>query len=129
VRSDTWSAEHCHVVRDSRIDIVDETFVAAPPAVIRAQLDDEAWTGRVWPHVRREVVRDRGVKGVRWTVTGQVVGEMEVWIEPWWEGAVVHHYLRGHRQPDAPRDVATRHVLRWKQAVHGLKDRLEGNSL
>lgn len=116
-------------MKDTRIDVVDETFVDAAPGVIRAQLDDQAWADQVWPHVRREVVRDRGVKGIRWTVTGQVVGEMEVWIEPWWEGAVVHHYLRGHRQPTAPRDVATRHVLRWKRAVHGLKDRLEDNSL
>jgi hypothetical protein len=116
-------------VKGARIDIVDDTFVDAPPAVIRAQLDDEAWARQVWPHLQREVVRDRGLKGIRWTVTGQVVGEMEVWIEPWWEGAVVHHYLRGHRQPAAPRDVAMRHTLRWKRAVHELKDRLEGKSL
>jgi hypothetical protein len=54
---------------------------------------------------------------------------MEVWIEPWWDGAVVHHYVRGTRGEGAPRDVALRHTLRWKRAVHGLKDRLEGKSL
>ena len=82
----------------------------------------------VWPHLRLHVERDRGVKGVRWVVTGQVDGEMEVWIEPWWDGAVVHHYLRGTTGPRAPRDVAARHTLRWKLAVHALKDSLERTS-
>ncbi len=112
-----------------RVDIVDDTYIRADPAAIRAQLDDEAWAGRVWPHLERTVARDRGAKGVRWTVTGQVVGEMEVWIEPFWDGAVVHHYVRGVRGPRGPRDVAVRHTLRWKRAVHGLKDLLEGKSL
>lgn len=113
-------------VRDRRIDIIDETFIRAAPQVVRASLDDEAWTEQIWPHLSREVTRDRGVKGVRWSVTGQVVGEMEVWLEPFRDGVVVHHYVRGTRGPRAPRDVATRHTLRWKRAVHGLKDRLEG---
>src|SRR5690242_17832469 len=117
------------VMRAGRIDIVDETFIAAPPQVLRRQLDDEAWAARVWPHLTRTVLRDRGLKGVRWTVTGQVEGEMEVWIEPFWEGAVVHHYVRGRAGRGAPRNLALRHTLRWKRAVHALKDRLEGNSL
>jgi hypothetical protein len=112
-----------------RVDIVDETYIRADPAAIRARLDDEAWADQVWPHLERSVARDRGVKGVRWTVTGQVVGEMEVWIEPFWDGAVVHHYVRGVRGTRGPRDVAVRHTLRWKRAVHGLKDLLEGKSL
>jgi len=112
-----------------RVDIVDETYIRAAPVVIRAHFDDEAWTAGVWPHLERTVARDRGVKGIRWTVTGQVVGEMEVWIEPFWDGAVVHHYVRGIRGPRGPRDVARRHTLRWKRAVHGLKDFLEGKSL
>ncbi|WP_270889114.1 hypothetical protein [Pedococcus sp. 5OH_020] len=116
-------------MRSRRIDIVDDTFIRASPGAIRAQLDDQAWAARVWPHVSRTVLRDRGILGVRWAVDGQVVGEMEVWIEPWWDGAVVHHYVRGTPGPRAPRDVAVRHTRRWKLAVHLLKDRLEGNTL
>ena len=112
----------------TRIDIVDETFIRAAPGLVRASLDDEGWSSRVWPHLSRAVTRDRGVKGVRWSVTGQVVGEMEVWLEPFRDGVVVHHYVRGSRGPRAPRNVATRHTLRWKRAVHGLKDRLEGGT-
>jgi hypothetical protein len=115
-------------VRDPRIDIVDETFIRAAPQVVRDSLDDQTWTAQIWPHVTRAVIRDRGVKGVRWSVTGQVVGEMEVWLEPFRDGVVVHHYVRGTRGPRAPRDVATRHTLRWKRAVHELKDRLEGGT-
>ena len=51
-------------------------------------------------------------------MTGQVEGEMEVWIEPFRDGAIVHHYVRGDRGARAPRDVTTRHTLRWKRAVH-----------
>jgi hypothetical protein len=108
-----------------RVDVADDTFVGAAPERIRASLADERWLDGVWPHLHRTVVRDRGVKGVRWTVTGQVEGDMEVWIEPFWDGAIVHHYLRGTAAAGAPRDVTTRHTLRWKRAVHALKDALE----
>lgn len=114
--------------RTSRVDVVDDTFIRATPERIRASLDQE-WVASVWPHLRVRVRRDRGVKGLRWAVTGQVEGEMEVWIEPYWDGAIVHHYVRGTRAARAPRDVATRHTLRWKRAVHRLKDLLEGSGL
>ncbi len=115
-------------MRDPRVDIIDETFIRVSPDVVRATLDDEVWAARAWPHLSRRVSRDRGVKGVRWEVTGQVVGEMEIWLEPFRDGVVVHHYVRGTRGPHTRRDVATRHTLRWKRAVHGLKDRLEGGT-
>ena len=88
-------------MRSRAVDVVDETFVDADPARVRAALAQDSWCDSVWPHLRRELLRDRGPKGIRWTVSGQVVGEMEVWIEPWWEGALVHHYVRGTRGPGA----------------------------
>ena len=115
--------------RAAGVDIVDDTFIRATPARIRAGLDDREWTRSVFPHLAMTVQRDRGAKGVRWRVDGQVVGEMEVWIEPFWDGAIVHHYVRGTRGARAPRDVALRHTLRWKRAVHRLKDTLEVPSL
>jgi len=113
----------------ARVDIIDETYLRAAPAVVRGWFDDDDRLDRLWPHLQRTLVRDRGVKGLRWTVVGAVVGEMEVWIEPVWDGAIVHHYVRGERGPGAPPDVAVRHQLRWKRAVHALKDRLEQGTL
>ena len=113
----------------ARVDIIDETYLRAAPAVGRGWFDDDDRLDRLWPHLQRTLVRDRGVKGLRWTVVGAVVGEMEVWIEPFWDGAIVHHYVRGERGPGAPPDVAVRHQLRWKRAVHALKDRLEQGTL
>jgi hypothetical protein len=110
----------------SRVDLVDETFIRATPEQVREQFADAGWLGSLWPHLAVNVVRDRGVKGIRWEVTGQVVGDMEVWLEPWRDGVIVHHYLRGVRGGRAPRDVGARHTRRWKAAVHALKDRLEG---
>ena len=112
-----------------RVDIIDETYIRADPALIRAHFDDGARLDRIWPHLQRELVRDRGAKGLRWSVDGAVVGEMEVWIEPFWDGAIVHHYVRGTKAPGAPSDVAARHQLRWKRAVHALKDVLEHPTL
>ena len=52
---------------------------------------------------------------------------MEIWLEPWGDGVVLHWYLRA-----APARVVRRlereraaRVLRWKEQVHSLKDRLE----
>ena len=113
----------------ARVDIIDETYLRAAPTVVRGWFDDDDRLDRLWPHLQRTLVRDRGIKGLRWTVVGAVVGEMEVWIEPFWDGAILHHYVRGERGPEAPRDVAARHQLRWKRAVHALKDRLEEGTL
>ena len=110
----------------TRVDVVDETFIRASPERVRDQFADARWFGSLWPHLTLTLVRDRGVRGIRWDVTGQVVGEMEVWLEPWRDGVIVHHYVRGTRGERAPRDVGVRHARRWKAAVHALKDHLEG---
>ncbi|HYO85189.1 MAG TPA: hypothetical protein VES01_01830 [Dermatophilaceae bacterium] len=109
----------------ARIDIIDDTFVAAPPTVLAPLLHHPANQLTWWPHLRLELIRERGVKGAEWVVQGQIEGTMEIWLEPFWEGAVVHHYVRGLTTPGAPPDEGRRHVRRWKQAVTRLKDLLE----
>lgn len=111
------------------VDIIDETYIRAAPAAIREQFDDERALARIWPHLAISLVRDRGLKGLRWRVDGAVVGEMEVWIEPFWDGAIVHHYVRGQASSSAPSDIVARHRLRWKRVVHALKDSLEDPSM
>ena len=84
------------------VDIIDETYIRAAPAAIREQFDDERALARIWPHLAISLIRDRGPKGLRWRVDGAVRGEMEVWIEPFWDGAIVHHYVRGQASSSAP---------------------------
>jgi hypothetical protein len=84
---------------------------------------------------------DRGDSGMRWTVTGDLVGSCEVWLEPYGDGVIVHYYLRaeptrrGSRtepvdtRPARARRLAVRvgreHTARWKSLINALKDELE----
>ncbi|MCT2584090.1 polyketide cyclase / dehydrase and lipid transport [Actinophytocola gossypii] len=86
------------------VDVIDETFLAVPPATVaRAFTDPGAWR-RFWPDLRLEVYADRGDEGLRWTVGGALVGTMEVWLEPVLDGTVLHYFLRA----DLPAGTATR---------------------
>lgn len=109
------------------LDIADDTFVvAALPTVAEVVRDPASWRAW-WPDLEPTVTADRGLKGVRWSVSGAVVGSMEIWLEPWGDGVVIHWYLRAEpgrvaRRPDRER---ARRMLGWKKQVHALKDRLE----
>ena len=76
------------------VDVLDETFVAVAPAVLAAEFAQPAGWRRMWPDLRLEVVTDRGEQGFRWTITGALVGSMEVWLEPVLDGTVLHYFLR-----------------------------------
>ena len=100
------------------VDVVDETWFAVPPRVLAAVFaQPESWP-RIWPDLRLEVFADRGEEGLRWTVTGALVGSMEVWLEavhlgaePGAEpGTVLHYFLRADAPgPDgAPRPLPAR---------------------
>ena len=126
------------------VDLIDETFVAAPPDVVAAAVHDpDRWT-RWWPDLRLAVFRDRGPKGMIWTVTGALVGSAEVWVEPWGDGVVVHLYLRvdpprrGSATEPQPEPGAgdmggwrraarlrARRATAWKRSIWELKDELE----
>lgn len=117
------------------VDVVDETFLAVPPAVLAAEFAVPArWAGW-WPDLRLEVDTDRGVQGIRWTVRGALVGSMEVWLEPVLDGTVLHYFLRadppgpdGRPAPAAPRRGAAEARRRQRAAkavAFACKDRLE----
>lgn len=101
------------------VDVVDETFVRAGPLTVRWALEAPGVIDRLCPGLQREVVQDRGAKGVRWRVGGEVTGRMEVWLEEVHGGTIVHHFVHGE-QRSGPR--------RWKRGMHDIKDRLEGGS-
>ena len=76
------------------VDVVDETFVVVPPQVLAAEFATPARWRALWPDLDLEVMTDRGAAGFRWTVTGALVGSMEVWLEPVLDGTVLHYFLR-----------------------------------
>jgi len=76
------------------VDLIDETFLVADPSAVAAAVHDSATTSSFWPDLELTVFQDRGLAGVRWTVTGALVGSAEVWLEPWGDGVVLHVYVR-----------------------------------
>lgn len=123
------------------VDLIDETFVVAAPPVVAAALRDPALWQRLWPGLEHTVFEDRGDKGVRLTVTGELVGSSEFWVEPWGDGALVHYYLRADMTrrgsetepvPGPPGRLVrrairarSRHSRALKRGLNEVKDRLE----
>lgn len=111
----------------SALDIADDTFVVADRAAVAALVGDPASWEIWWPDLALTVTEERGLKGMRWAVDGPLQGSMEIWLEPWGDGVVVHWYLRAAsarvvRRPDRDR---SQRVLRWKQHAYALKGRFE----
>ncbi len=119
------------------VDLIDETFVAAPPEVVAAHVADPTQWRRWWPARRLEVFMDRGERGIRWSITGDLVGSAEIWLEPVLDGTLVHYFVRaeppggaaeGGPAADQGRRGArlrAREAQRWKRQVWALKDALE----
>lgn len=122
------------------VDLVDETFIVAPADVLAAVITDPDRQRRWWPDLHLTVFMDRGPLGQRWSITGALVGSLEIWIEPFADGCIVHHYLRGEPSrdgrtptpwPDTPQGWRTaakdraRRAKRWKQDIWALKEKLE----
>jgi hypothetical protein len=114
------------------IDIADDTYLRVAPEALAPLVADSAWWIRWWPDLVPHVVRNRGVKGQQWTVTGALRGSMEIWLEPVAAGTVVHWYLRADparrrvaRSPRRVRRERERRVRAWKSDMYALKDRLE----
>lgn len=87
----------CEALGVNSIQVADEMFVAADPALIGAAVADPASWRRWWPDLRLEVVEDRGAAGQRWAIAGPLIGTMEIWLEPVLDGAVLHYFL--HAEP------------------------------
>jgi hypothetical protein len=117
------------------VDVVDETFLAVPPAVVAAEFAVPSRWPQLWPDLQLQVMTDRGVEGIRWTVRGALVGSMEVWLEPVLDGTLLHYYLRadpqgpdGRPRPAPPRRAAAEIGRRQRAAkaiAFACKERLE----
>jgi len=113
----------------TQLDLVDETFVVAAPARVAAAVRDPARWPRWWPDLTLGVFQDRGEQGIRWNVRGALVGSMEIWLEPYADGVVVHHYVRCDPAGGGPVSARQRRRRqRHAKAVFwALKDELEGD--
>ncbi|HZK35767.1 MAG TPA: hypothetical protein VFC57_02275 [Aeromicrobium sp.] len=76
----------------SAIDISDETFIVAPAALLQRELCDEG----SWRPLGLSLTcyDDRGIKGKRWKLTGNLSGTAEVWLEPVGDGVTVHVFVQ-----------------------------------
>ena len=128
----------------SGVDLVDETFVVVErPRLAEVVADPSRWRAW-WPGLHLVVFMDRGLEGIRWSVTGDLVGSCELWLESQADGVLVHYYLRAEptvpgsstqarSMPDSARGrrevdrLRRRHALSWKRAVWALKDEMEGD--
>jgi hypothetical protein len=123
------------------VDLVDETFVVSDPTTVAAVVADPVSWRAWWPELELAVFMDRGLDGIRWSVSGRWVGSLEIWLEPMGDGVLVHHYARldpvdpatggpaalpstPHAWRRAARERARR-ARRWKRSVWALKDQLE----
>ena len=123
------------------VDLVDETFLVVDrPGLARIVADPRRWR-QWWPDLDLEIFMDRGLDGIRWTARGAWAGSVEIWLEAFGDGVVLHHYARldpVDRRTGMPRAEPTdaagwrraardraRRARAWKQVVWALKDEVE----
>ena len=120
----------------AQLEIVDRTWIAAPPSRVASALADPRDWAIWWPRLRLVVREQRGVRGVRWTVTApedHASGTMEIWVQACFEGAVVHYFLRldprspgdGEWRPRRRRRLRLRYSVRTRRLLWTIKDQLE----
>ncbi len=132
----------------SMIDIADDTVIYASTTELIGIIREQSTWVRWWPDLTLQVYGDRGEKGLRWTVTGALVGSSEIWLESidvasaGEVATIVHYYLRANptrsgsqvhartmtnsaREQREIHKLRERHVIGWKRTVWALKDSLE----
>lgn len=109
------------------LDIVDETFVVASPAVLRTLWCDDAEWDKRFADITLRCYEDRGLSGKRWYITGTMVGSAEVWLEELADGVLVHVYIRADPAPTfggaplKPRQARRARRQLWKRYARPLK--------
>jgi hypothetical protein len=112
-----------------QVDLADDSFIRATPAVVAGLLRDPAFWHTCWPGVRLAAYHDRGAVGMRWYASGVLVGTAELWLEPCRDGTLVHVFLRADpdRRLSARRldRLRHRHATSLKAALFTVKDEIE----
>jgi hypothetical protein len=111
------------------LDLVDECFIRASPDAVSATFHEPRHWAGWWPGLTLAVYQDRGAEGLRWRASGTLTGSLEVWLEPFGDGVIVHHYVRaelaGRSSTRRLLRERRRHAQAWKRAMWQLKDDLE----
>ncbi|MDQ3484752.1 MAG: polyketide cyclase / dehydrase and lipid transport [Actinomycetota bacterium] len=76
------------------IDIIDEMYVVEARDVVRERCCDEGQWAIWFPDLTLGGIGGPGPKGVRWDVSGALVGTVEVWLEEYGDSTIVHTYVR-----------------------------------
>jgi ribosome-associated toxin RatA of RatAB toxin-antitoxin module len=111
------------------IDIACDDLVVAEPAYVARRLADRALWHDWWPGLELTPYEERGLEGVRWTVSGDLVGTAELWLEPVRDGVVVHWYLRA--EPPGPasgrrvRRLRESYAVAYRRHLWRFKDEVE----
>jgi hypothetical protein len=121
-----------------RVDVADDTWIAASRDRVAGAVADPANWRRWWPVLDLAVDELRGPLGERWFVLPSAAspstGSMEVWLEQCGDGVLLHYFLRlalsERRGPFARsvQRVALGHRRRAKRIFWAVKDDLEGRT-
>jgi hypothetical protein len=127
-----------------QIHLIDQTWIDAPVRAVSTVVADCANWRRWWPGLELTVARDRKDKGIQWSARSrpvarrfgadrvELVGTVEIWLEPHRDGVILHHFVRldpvGDRLSDRAAAARTRR-LAWhaKRMFWQLKDELESS--
>lgn len=90
----------------ARVDLVDETFIAAQIEDVAAVVADQRRWSQWFPELTLTVFMDRGLKGIRWSVAGGFVGSSEIWLEQFGDGVILHYFLRVDPTKDGTLTIA-----------------------
>jgi len=105
-------------------DLVHETFVVAPVSALRFLSDERTWS-RWFPRLVLTCTQDRGRLGKRWTVSGELSGTAEVWLQQHADGVIVHLYLRPRGGDGRTGRRVSCYVREMKARMFEVKDELE----
>jgi hypothetical protein len=107
------------------IDIGDETYVAVAPSLLAPGLTNPSVLRDWFAGLQFEVFMDRAEKGTRWSITGEIEGSMEVWLEPVASGTVVHWFVRG--ESSGRRDLTRQYLETLNARMFLFKDTAEND--
>lgn len=109
----------------AELDIADETFLVTDRVELAGRFADAGLWRSWWPELDLSVNEDRGEAGIRWDVRGRLSGTAEIWLEPWYDGVIVHWFVRARLDRGSAAGLRSEMVRTHKRRIHRLKDELE----